>query len=255
MFTTRLTLAAALVAGLSFAGSASAQVRSWNFGDGTAPGACTITAGSGNTMSCSEQPNGTTTTLTAQSFSVGSTVGSTYAAATTTYQGTGSGVGITHTGESTTSPEHAGDNIGNVDLLQINFTSSQILKSVTIGWSGTDGDYQVLRWAGAGAAAAVAGKTTAQLISAGWALVNTVDGAGNISSPDITTNINSGNLSSSSWLITAYNSAFGGSLSTGNDAIKILGVSTGIPVSAPGTLALSALALAGLAVVRRRNAS
>lgn len=86
--------------------------------------------------------------------------------------------------------------------------------------------------------------------------MTTVDGAGGIDNPDIHYGVNSNNLSSSFWLITAYNSAFGGtSLSTGNDAIKVLGVSTGVAtgVSAPGTLALAGLALVGMGALRRRR--
>lgn len=238
MFATRLTLAAALIAGLSFAGAASAQVRNWNFGDTTAPGACSFNnTNYGNTMSCSEQPNGTVTTLTANGWSTTGTGGA-YASTAINQWGTGSGVGMYNQIEGTSagSPDHAADNNGSgIDMLQINFTSSQILKSVTIGWSGADGDYQVLRWAGAGAATSVNGRTAAQIISDGWQLVSTVDGAGNIANPDITTNLNTSNLSSSSWLITAFNSSFGGGGSAGIDAIKILGVSTGLPgtVSAP----------------------
>jgi MYXO-CTERM domain-containing protein len=261
MFTARITLAAALIASAGFATTASAQVRSWNFGDTTNPGACTGTFASfGNTIGCSQQPNGATVNLNVNAFSTTGSGGA-YQTAAVNYQGTGSGFGVGNQVEGagvTGSPDHSMDNNGTgIDMLLLNFTGigSQILKSVTLGWSGADADFQVLRWAGAGAATAVANRTSAQLLSDGWQLVSLVNGVGGISTPDVSYSVNGTNLSSSSWLITAYNSAFGGSGSTtGIDAIKVLGVTTGIAVSSPGTLVLSALALAGLAVVRRRNA-
>lgn len=260
MSTARITLTAALVACVGFFGNASAQVRAWNFGDQSTPGACTGTFQTfGNTIGCTQQPSGTTVNLNVSAYST-TGASSAYQTAAVNYQGTGSGFGVANQVEGATvtgAPDHSMDNNGGgIDMLLLSFTGigSQILKSVTIGWSGADGDFQVLRWGGAGAASTITGRTTAQLITDGWILTSTVDGAANISTPDVAYSVNNVNTSSSYWLITAFNSSFGGGGSTGIDAIKVLGVTTGIGVSSPGTLALSALALAGVAVVRRRNA-
>lgn len=259
MSITRFAAVAAFAAGVAFAGSASAQVRTWNFGDTTTPGACTGTYSTmGNTIGCSQQPAGATTTLNVTAWSTTGS-GGTYAAAAVNQQGTASGFGVYNTveGTSASSPDHSMDNSGTgIDALLLNFTgglSAQILKTVTLGWSGADGDFQVLRWGGVGAVTSITGKSTAQLITDGWVLTSTVDGAGNISTPDVAYGVNGGNLASSSWLITAFNSAFGGGGTTGIDAIKVLGVTTGLAVPAPGTLALAALALVGMGVVRRRK--
>jgi hypothetical protein len=271
MIAIRTSTVAALVVGLGFAGLAAAQSKVWNFGDTSPNGACTgnyDTVGQaggvsnlGNTINCSMQPNGSATTLTVNAFSAAN-AGSTYAAAGINNWGTGSGFGVRHSGEVTGSPNHAMDSnstanaqgvvtSAQTDMLLLNFTSAQILKTVTLGWSGADGDFQLLRWKNAGAATAVAGKTAATLLSSGWELVSTVNGAANISTPDQSYGVNAGNLSSSYWLISAYNSAFGGATLGGiNDAMKVLGVTA---VAEPGSLALAGLALAAVAGLRRRN--
>jgi hypothetical protein len=271
-----LSLAAVALAGLSLSGGAFAQVKTWNFGDTSNPGACTGTYSSNsgatgtavtynNTISCTQQPAGTTPNLWARAYSSDGTNGA-YRTAGINQQGTGSGFGIynqTETVNSTGSPSHAMDNsTPGVDMLLLQFSAAEILKRVTIGWSAnTDGDFQVLRWTGSATATAtdvgnsIIGKQAGSLLgTGGWELVSSVDGAANINTPDVAYSVNSLNKSSSYWLVTAYNSAFGATsgFSHGIDAIKVLGVSTGI--SAPGTLALAGLGLLGMGVLRRRRA-
>ncbi len=259
--TSRIASAALLACGLLAAGAASAQSRVWNFGDQVAPGSCPTAGGSftvayGNNLACSIQPAGTTTTLNVKSFS-NTASGSTYATAATNYWGSGSGIGAANRAESLTSsgaPDHALDNSGTgADMLMLSFTAAEILKSVTIGWSGGDGDFQVLRWAGAGAVTSVLGRTSAQLLSDGWALVTAIDGSGGVNTPDKQYSINTGNLSSSYWLVSAYNSAFGGANSYGVDSLKVLAVGAASKVSAPGTLALAGLGLLAMVHLRRRQ--
>ncbi len=269
--------AAVLLGALGLAGSAFAQVKTWNFGDITTPGACTgnYSAGSntnyGNTINCTQQPAGTIVDLKVSAYSSDATGGN-YRTAGVNQNGTGSGFGVYNQTEGTGagSPQHAMDNsTPGVDMLLLNFTSSEVLKQVTIGWSSsTDGDFQVLAWTGAANAslatvqASIVGKTASQLLTGGWSLITSVDGAANINTPDVNYAVNSGNVSSSYWLISAYNSAFGATsgFSTGADAVKVLGVMTNTPpsggpsVPVPGTLALAGLGLAAAFGARRRSA-
>lgn len=273
-----ITAISLATATLLVSGGVHAQVRSWNFGDTTSPGSCPtggtgpIASTIGNVLQCSTvSPSSTTTSLEVRAFSstatdsTGSTVtssttaGTHFETAAVNYHGTGSGIGVANQWEganATGSPNHAMDNsTPGVDLLLMNFIGigSQILKQVTIGWGGSDSDFQVLRWTGTGAApTSIAGIQATSLLSSGWELVQTVNGTG-----AGTYNVNAGNATSSAWIVTAFNSHFGGSstATAGIDAIKLLGISTGLPggsVSAPGTLALAGLGLLGAAFLRRR---
>lgn len=190
--------------------------------------------------------------------------GSTFAAATITNQG-GSGAGMTTAGETTTSPNHAIDNNGATELVSLKFGSAIKLESVTLGWSSTDSDISVLAYTGAGAQpASIAGLSLSGLLSSGWTLVGSYS---NLVTGVAKTVTNAGNISSSWWLVSAYNSGFGSSsnsstsgLDNNNDYVKLLAVagsvvgSTGGKVSEPGTIALFGLALLGtLAAGRRRK--
>ncbi len=265
----------------AFAGSVSAQVKAWNFGDTQSPGSCTgsystsANSNFGNIINCTQQPNGTVVDLYARAYSSTGNSGTTFQTAGINQQGVGSGFGVWNRSEDRNSgqPHHAMDNsTPGIDMLMLQFTTAEILKSVTIGWSGTDGDFQVLRWIGSSSATAstvnssINGKTASSMLAAGgnWELVTLVDGAGGINTPDIAYGVNANNLSSSFWLISAYNSAFGGSgFTSGIDAIKVLGVTAGLPsggggggsVSAPGTLALASLGVIGTGLLRRRRNS
>lgn len=283
MFTSRVAVVAALL-GVASVGPTFAQTKTWNFGDATAPGSCSLNgSGYGNSASCTQQPGGEIVNLTVRAY--GSTGGTstnstnptsgttrTYQTAALNYWGTGSGFGVYNQIETTsaTSPNHSmdnGSNSGAVDMMLLNFTSAEILKQVTLGWSDTDGDFQVLAWTGAANAslatvqASIEGKTAAQMLTGGWSLVSTVDGAGSINTPDISYGVNANNVSSSYWLISAFNGAFGGAQPTsGVDSIKVLGVMSqvssggtpGVPI--PGTLALAGLGLLAVARSRRRSA-
>lgn len=254
---------AALVIGSAFAAPAMAQTKTWSFGDATSPGSCSINNGSyGNVASCTQQPAGTVTDLTVRAYSSTGT-GTVYETAALNYWGPDSGFGLYNQLEGTSvgSPNHSMDNstsVGAIDMMLLSFTSAEILKSVTIGWSGTDGDFQVLAYTGSApfSTDSIVGKTAAQMLTGGWSLVTTVNGAGNISTPDLNYAVNAGKVSSSYWLISAFNSAFGGSgATTGVDAIKVLAVttqgSTNVPL--PNTLALAGLGLFAIARMRRRQ--
>jgi hypothetical protein len=191
--------------------------------------------------------------------------GSTFATASLTDQG-GTGRGM-NTGTDSGSPHHAFDNNGTTEMLSLQFGTRVDLDSVTVGWSSTDADLSVLAYTGSAAPAPIAGRTWSQLLSAGWSLIGHYAGSGTG-----TRAINAGNVTSSWWLISAFNSGFGGNssgLDNHNDYVKLLAVAgsavagcvPGAPgcggqqVSEPATLALFGLAALGVVAVRRRNAS
>jgi hypothetical protein len=192
--------------------------------------------------------------------------GSAFTSAALSDQG-GSGRGMS-TGTDSGSPNHAFDNTGTTELLSLQFGTKVDLDSVTVGWSSTDADLSVLAYTGSGSPTTVAGRTWSQLLASGWSLIGHYAGSGTG-----TRTINTGNVTSSWWLISAFNSGFGGSvtsgLDNGNDYVKLLAVAgsavsvcvPGTPgcggqqVSEPASLALFGLAALGVMAVRRRNAS
>lgn len=201
--------------------------------------------------------------------------GSTFAAAALSDQG-GSGRGMS-TGTDSGSPTHAFDNNGTTELMALQFGTKVDLDSVTLGWSNTDADISVLAYTGAGTPTAlsgqsnpIAGRSLSNLLSNGWSLIGHY--ANTASSSAQTVSVNAGNVTSSWWLISAFNSGFGGNtagLDNHNDYVKLLAVAgsavaactPGTPgcggqqVSEPATLALFGLAALGVVAVRRRNAS
>ncbi|MFM8900293.1 MAG: exosortase-dependent surface protein XDP1 [Burkholderiales bacterium] len=198
--------------------------------------------------------------------------GSTFAAASLSDQG-GSGRGMS-TGTDSGSPTDAIDNNGNTELMAINFGTKVDLDSVTIGWSSTDADISVLAYTGAGTPTnlsgqsnPIAGRSVSNLLANGWSLIGHY--AGVASSSAQTLAVNASNITSSWWLVSAFNSGFGGNTSgfnNNNDYVKLLAVAgsackPGAPgcggqqVSEPATLALFGLAALGIVAVRRRNAA
>jgi MYXO-CTERM domain-containing protein len=193
--------------------------------------------------------DGSTATVTAWSNT--GTLGAWRAAQLTGYSG---GFGVNN-GDSRDAgeggdPEHAVDNDFFVDAVRFQFDKSTSLSNVTLGWAPGDGDYSVLAWTGASAVNMGSLSGTSASMS-GWTVVGNYSG----------TNTFSTNVTSSFWLITAYNSAFGSGTNvsnSSNDYFKLLSVtgSTRLPstrVSEPGALALAGLGLFGAAVVRRRR--
>jgi hypothetical protein len=175
-------------------------------------------------------------------------------------------------------PEHAFDNNNRTDAALLSFGKSTVLKSVQVGWSNSDTDFTVLAWTGTGAptlsnfyvtntnnnsSAGTSNMTAAN----GWTLVgnyaNSGAGTFNVNTGTNAGAGNSGNLSgsvisSSYWLVMAYNSAFGSgsNLTMGDDYFKLLAfngenASTN-KVSEPGVLALACIGLFATIMVRRR---
>ncbi|MEO8302820.1 MAG: exosortase-dependent surface protein XDP1 [Betaproteobacteria bacterium] len=185
--------------------------------------------------------------------------------------------------ETTTSPQHAMDNNGNSEFFLLSFSSSVSLSQVELGWSDTDSDITVLAYKPTSGPAnptlaLTNGSTTYSLLTGlGWKLIGNY---ANVCSPNscavapdsVAINGGATPVSSSYWLIGAYNSTnFGtasdpnsstSSLGTGNDYVKLLTVS-GISqpntppssVPEPSSLWLAGLAMLGLTRARRRRAA
>lgn len=162
--------------------------------------------------------------------------------------------------------EHTMDNAtpGGTDLIALDFGSSKVaLSAATVGYigSGKDSDISVLAWTGANAPSslsiALAGKALGSgatgLLGSGWTVV------GNYANLALNTakTINAGNISSSWWLISAYNSTWGTgtNLDGANDYIKILSIAGNVTqnLPEPSSLALAGVAVFGLLALRRKS--
>jgi len=258
------------VAVLCAASQSALATSRWTFGCGT-----TGLPACGATVGATQQYAGTNTTNTARvsgwanNGSVGDLSQNRLASASVVTWGSGLGVRLS---SESGSPNHAIDSSGPDEFVLVSFAQAVNLASVGVGWFSGDFDISVLALTGTGSpnltnntlsSADLAGGATAGLVNAGWTLVgNRSNASAVLSGGSHNFSINTAGVTSSHWLIGAYNTSVGGTnegWTTGDDFFKLLhvggttstGGGGGSPVPVPGTLALLAL---GLPFLRRHLA-
>lgn len=150
---------------------------------------------------------------------------------------TGLGLGVSGGTEDTGNPQHSMDNHGKTDALLFHFMDNAksdlnvALSSVQLGWSFNDSDISVLRYVGTSAPvmANFGLPVSGGLLAAGWALVSNLDDVWTKNS-DHTATFNNGPepvVSSSWWLISAYNAGYSTTAPVDIDTKATVGLDAG----------------------------
>lgn len=256
--------------GIAVISTSAMAATDWNY---SLSGSCDPAVNSGTYVA---QCNVVAPNLTMSGWSTGTgstSAGTTFAAAKIYDWGSGSsaGLGIVASNEdpNSTGP-HSTDNKYGTDAFLLNFTNKVDLESVKIGWNGTDNfsagsDISILAYTGnnppASPATGLSGLTLTALTSSGWTLVGNYGQVGNLANNTATI---TSTVTSSWWLISAYNSGYGGAgsssgklLENNNDYFKLLSVAGNNAPSnetpEPGSIALAGIGLLGLLASRRRK--
>lgn len=165
------------------------------------------------------------------------------------------GLGVLTYGENA-SPQHAIDNNGSTDAILMSFGSSFALKQLSSGWIYGDADVSIMRYTGTTAPVLGSSKVSTLMSAPGWELV----GHYNIANTSTPLNFNAANKTASWWLVSAYNSSYGGAtaanLNNSNDYFKLKSFSGELisnQVPEPGSWSLLGVAMLGFAAVRRKT--
>ncbi|MBK8918551.1 MAG: PEP-CTERM sorting domain-containing protein [Betaproteobacteria bacterium] len=225
--------------------------------------------------------NGSASAYAATNNSGGSATGS---LATTTMTSWGGGLGA---GGEGSSPHHGVDNRGSTEGILLNLGGSYSLTEFSVGYSrnktntstmsptyANGADVSVFAYVGTNAAPTLAGNTFAQLLNPlnvtnGWVLIGNYGNVGSAGVDGAGTQAISTTVSSSYWLVAAYNSVFGGTCSgctalgsgyQGTDYFKLSGVAGNQPggggggnAPEPSTMALLGISMLGAVALRRRQ--
>jgi PEP-CTERM motif len=155
--------------------------------------------------------------------------------------------------EQTNSPNHAIDNEnGDYDMLLLSFDELVNLNSIELGWRSNDSDVSIMAFNGSSfASSSLLGKQWQNLLSEGW------QSAGDYFNLDLNAKaVNPLMITSKYWLIGAFNPLLGNANNDKNaDYFKLENVviSKVVKVPEPSAVALLAMSLMGLVLVRRRK--
>ncbi len=237
--------------------SAVAATQTWDFSTANKLGSCGY-----NCWSSFQMTQGTNTlTITGWADTGGSSDHILEQGDLKLYQASsGGGLGMLNQDDPDNNPQHSVDNVSDSDMLLLSFTEAVSLEELSWTWQ-TSNDISVVGYTGGAGGPSLAGNTWGQVLGQGWSGYNHGDAA--LSGGWYQVLEPSASLTSKYWLVGAYNANFSsltniGNLYGGNDGFKFSDATTTTSnpvneVPEPGSMALFALGILGLARMRGRT--